>query len=139
MSAFRGACLRALRAKGGLRLALTIRDTNDANCLVLGYWIVAKLRNTLNALGRGQKRKHSPRLHPTSANCGVPNCPETALLFLLTSSCFYPWQDDAEKDGETERCLPVCSACSMNDEVPKQSHDDGNNQAYSKHSYKINE
>ena len=65
--------------------------------------------------------------------------PETALLFLLTSSCFYPWQDDAEKDGETERCLPVYSACSMNDEVPKQSHDDGNNQAYSKHSCKINE
>src|SRR5437764_15414455 len=54
-------------------------------------------------------------------------------------SCFYPRQDDAEKDGETERCLPVYSACSMNDEVPKQSHDDGNNQTYSKHGYKINE
>jgi hypothetical protein len=56
-----------------------------------------------------------------------------------TSSCFYPRQDDAEKDGETERCLPVYCACSMNDEVPKQSHDDGNNQTYSKHGCKINE
>jgi len=61
------------------------------------------------------------------------------LLFLLTSACFHPWHEDAEKDGEAERCLPVYSACSMNDDVPKQSHDDGKDQAYSKHGYKINE
>src|SRR5947209_3495738 len=73
--------------------------------------------------------------------CGEvkPSGVRVVVLFLLTSSCFYPRQDDAEKDGETERCLPVYGACSMNDEVPKQSHDDGNNQTYSKHGYKINE
>jgi hypothetical protein len=70
---------------------------------------------------------------------GVPNRSHTALLFLLTSSSFYPWQDDAEKDSETNRCLPVYSACSMNNAVRKQSHNDGNNQCESEHIYKINE
>src|SRR5690349_4693128 len=66
-------------------------------------------------------------------------CHRPALLFLLASSCFYPWQEDAEKDGETERCFPVYRACSMNNEVPKHTHHDGNNQAYSKSCCKIYE
>jgi hypothetical protein len=48
-------------------------------------------------------------------------------------------KDDAEKHGGTKRRVPVDGACSMNDDVRKQSNSDGNNQGYRKHGYKINE
>ena len=48
-------------------------------------------------------------------------------------------QDDAENDSETKRCLPVYGASSMNDDVPKKTHKDGNKQGYSEYGYRINE
>jgi hypothetical protein len=74
-----------------------------------------------------------------AGNCGVPHQPYTALLFLLASSCFYPWKEDAKKNRETKGCLPVYSGCSMKDEVPKQRNYDANDQGYSEHDRKINE
>jgi hypothetical protein len=61
------------------------------------------------------------------------------MACTLTSSCFYQWQDDAENESDTKRCHPVYTACSINGEIPKKSHKDGNNQGYGEHGYKIND
>jgi hypothetical protein len=79
-----------------------------------------------------------------SSNCLLasvtpPRQLSAAVFSAFTSSCSYPWQDDAENGGETERCLPIYTARSMKDDVPKQSHDGGDSQGYSKRGYKTNE
>ena len=50
-----------------------------------------------------------------------------------------PGYDDTQKDCPAKRHAPVYRGCSMNDQVPKQSHNTGNNQGDSEHFYKISE
>ena len=119
------------------RLLDSVGSTEASASLLARAGVVRPTR--ANAGNESPDRDKESNWLPAPVATFCPNRSHTALLFLLTSSSFYPWQDDAKKDREPNRCLPVYSACSMNDEVRKQSHNDGNNQCESEHSYSLNE